>query len=154
MMQKTETAIKGAEKIITELSDQFDNLRVSIEALSAENQKAENAVEKITVLDESLAQIEKRFAEMSVVREWQARNETELKTLDKNIRENIRLAKGLFDQSGKKAAPAADKGAPPPLDRENVLRLKGQGWTVDEIANTMHLSRGEVELILEIGSRD
>jgi DNA repair exonuclease SbcCD ATPase subunit len=152
-LQRTEGAIKNAEKIVSSLSEQFDDLRGSIEALAAENQKAQNAVEKITALDDSLSQIEKRIAEMNKAREWVARNETELKTLDKNIRENIKLAKGLFEQGDRKSA-SESKGAPSPLDRDNVLRLKNQGWTIDEIASTMKMSRGEVELILEVGSRD
>jgi orotate phosphoribosyltransferase-like protein len=35
-----------------------------------------------------------------------------------------------------------------------VIRLKNQGWTVEEIADSMNMSIGAVELILEIGSRD
>jgi len=154
-LQETENAIKNSEKIIMALSDQFDNLRISIEALAAENQKAENAVEKITILEDSLTQIEKRIAEMNVAREWLARTETELKALDKDTREHLKLAKSLIDRENKKSTPApSGKGAPPPQDRDNVLRLKEQGWTVEEIANAMNMGRGEVELILEIGSRN
>jgi len=45
------------------------------------------------------------------------------------------------------------KGAPPPQTRDNVIRLKAKGWTTEEIANSLNLSRGEVELILEVSSR-
>jgi len=152
MLQKTETAIKNAENIINVLSDQFDNMRSSIEALAVENVKATDAVEKITVLDESLVQLEKRIADMNVAREWLARTETELKALDKDARTHLKLAKGLFERESGKAA-VTSKGAPPPQDRDNVLRLKDQGWTIEEIANAMNMGRGEVELILEIGSR-
>lgn len=34
--------------------------------------------------------------------------------------------------------------------REVVTRLAHQGWTVKEIASATKLSRGEVELILEL----
>jgi len=104
-------------------------------------------------LDESLGQIEKRIADMNVAREWLARTETELKALDKDARTHLKLAKGLFEREGGKATVPAGKGAPPPQDRDNVIRLKEQGWTVEEIANAMNIGRGEVELILEIGSR-
>jgi transcriptional regulator len=35
-----------------------------------------------------------------------------------------------------------------------VIKLHRQGWTEDEIARSLEISRGEVELILEIGSQD
>ena len=151
-LRKTEEAIKNAENTINSLASQFDGLVSSIEALSAEKVKAEEAVEKIAVLNESLTQIEKRIADMNVAREWLARTETELKALDKDARTHLKLAKGLFESKSGKTSQAG-KGAPPPQDRDNVIRLKSQGWTVEEISNAMNISRGEVELILEIGSR-
>jgi DNA repair exonuclease SbcCD ATPase subunit len=154
MLQKTETAIKNSENIINAISDQFESLRTSIETLAAENEKATDAVEKISVLDESLTQLNKRIEEMNIAREWLARTETELKALNKEAKTHVKLAKGLFEREGGKAVSASSsKGAPPPQDRDNVLKLKEQGWTTEEIANAMNMGRGEVELILEIGSR-
>ncbi|MDR2964499.1 MAG: hypothetical protein LBU88_01850 [Treponema sp.] len=153
-LQQTEAAIKNAEKGISGISEQFNGTKSSIEALAAESIKAKEASEKITVLDEALVKIEKRIQEMNVAREWLARTETELKNLDKDLQSQVKIAKTLSKKDGSKF-PAADKdkGAPPPQDRDNVLRLKEKGWTVDEIANAMNLGKGEVELILEIGSR-
>jgi hypothetical protein len=34
-----------------------------------------------------------------------------------------------------------------------VIKLKQQGWTVEEIARTVNRSVGEVELTLEMGSK-
>lgn len=153
-LQETEAAIKNADKIINELADQFDNIRESIEALAKENLKAKEASEKITILDEALAKIEQRIEEMNVAREWLARTETELKNLDKDLQNQVKMAKGLSKKEGSKfSASEKDKGAPPPQDRDNIFRLREKGWTVEEIANAMNLGRGEVELILEIGNR-
>jgi DNA repair exonuclease SbcCD ATPase subunit len=151
-LQKTETAIKNAEKIISALADQFDNLRASIELLASQNEKATNAVDKIATLDDSLAHIEKRIAEMDVAREWVARTETDLKALDKDAKSLLHLTKSLLDRESGKAE-ASGKGSATPQDRENILRLKSKGWSVDEIANAMGRARGEIELILEIASR-
>ena len=38
--------------------------------------------------------------------------------------------------------------------REMVARLAREGWEADEIARTTKLSRGEVELILELTPRE
>ena len=51
----------------------------------------------------------------------------------------------------KEGGPATkSKGAPALGIRENVIKLAHQGWKVDEIARVFQLSRGEVELILEL----
>jgi len=153
-LQETEAAIKNADQIIDTLSAQFENLRSSIEALAAENVKATEAADKIVILDESLAHIEKRIAEMNVAREWLARTETELNALDKNVRSQLHRTKSILEREGGKTAGSQGRsGAPPPQDRDSIKRLKHQGWTVEEIANSMGLSRGAVELVLELEER-
>ena len=72
--------------------------------------------------------------------------------LDKDIRAHLKLSKSLLDREASRQTPG-NKGAPAPQDRENILRLKNQGWTVQEIADAMNMSRGEVELTLEIATR-
>jgi predicted RNase H-like nuclease (RuvC/YqgF family) len=152
-LQKTETSIKNAENIITKLSDQFEELRTSIEFLASQNDKATEAVDKVSTLDESIAHLEKRIADMNVAREWLARTETELKALDKDARECLKLAKSLFDRESGKTQSPSSKGAPTPQVRDNIMRLKNKGWTVEQIANALKMSIGEVELTIEIASR-
>ena len=151
-LQKTETSIKNAEKVIEGISTQFEKLRSSIDLLASQNEKANDAVAKITSLDESLVQIENRIADMNKYRESVARLETDLIALDRDAKAYIKLAKDHYDQKSGKIK-AADKGTATPLDRETVLRLKSQGWSIDEIANSLERGRGEIELILEIASR-
>jgi flagellar biosynthesis protein FlhF len=40
------------------------------------------------------------------------------------------------------------------IDRENIVRLKRQGWSIDEIGAVFSMSRGEVELVLELEGKD
>ena len=150
-LNKTEAAIKNAERIITALSDQFDRLHKSIESLAAENEKATDAMEKITILDDSLTQVEKRISDMNVAREWLANTETRLTELNKEARETLKLTKDLFDRKGGKKT-ATEEGAPPPQHRDNIRRLWDAGWKVEEIASAMGISRGEVELVIELFS--
>ena len=103
--------------------------------------------------------MEKRIAEMNVARESLARLATELQNLDKDAQDQLNLTRTLLNREegknqGRAAGKAADDGAPPPRDRENIIRLKRQGWSIDEIARSMKISKGEVELILELGPKD
>ena len=45
---------------------------------------------------------------------------------------------------------AGSNGVPTPQIRDKVIRLKEQGWTVEQIATELKLSKPEVDLILEI----
>ena len=47
-----------------------------------------------------------------------------------------------------------EEGGAPPLDkRDTVTKLAHLGWSAQEIARTTRLSRGEVELILELAPK-
>ena len=150
-LQKTETAIKSADKIITSISNQFDALRTSIELLASQNEKASDAVDKIASLDEGLAEIEKRINEMNTAREWLARTETEIQALGKDAKSMLKITKGIVEKE--KGKPSRNESFITPQDREDILRLKGQGWSTEEIAQATKRSRSEVELILEVASR-
>jgi chromosome segregation ATPase len=157
-LQEDEQSIKTLSEIITVLKTDMDAIQRSVETLSAENEKARSAAEKLSTLDEDVKWLEKRIAEMNVARESLGRLATELQNLDKDAQDQLNLTKSLLSrEEGKnqgRSGKTADEGAPPPRDRENIIRLKRQGWSIDEIARSMKLSRGEVELILELGHKD
>ncbi|HPC70486.1 MAG TPA: hypothetical protein PLB48_01655, partial [Treponema sp.] len=114
--------------------------------------RALEAAEKIADVEHFMAELEGRIEQMQKAREWLARTETRLEELNKQAQEQVKIMGTLLKEEGKKGA-ARDKGAPPIGVRETVVKLAHQGWTVDEIARTVKLSRGEVELILEISPK-
>jgi chromosome segregation ATPase len=151
LQESEETARRTGEEL-DRISREIATLGASIETLAADNEKARETADKLAALDDSLAEIEKRIGEMQIAREWIARNETRLEELDKEIQNKLRLVSSLL--KGKDKPPAPGKGALPPRDRDNVIKLHGQGWTDEEIARSLEISRGEVELIIEFHSRE
>jgi DNA-binding NarL/FixJ family response regulator len=85
---------------------------------------------------------------MQKAREWLAKTETRLEEINTQAREQVKLLGSLLKE-GKKDGRDRE-GAPSMGAREMVTRLAHQGWSVEEIARATKLSRGEVELILEI----
>ena len=158
VLQEDETNIKRLEDMVSLLKTDLDSIQKSIEILSKENEKAKDVADKISTLDESVIWLEKRISEMNVARQGLARLATEMQNLDKDAQAQLRLTRSLLDREAVKAVSRGkggpDEGAPPPRDRENIIKLKRQGWKVDEIARTLKMSKGEVELILELGSKD
>ena len=156
-LQENEAGLKKIDETVSRFKNEIDSIQGSIEALSSENEKARDAAEKISTLDESITFIEKRIAEMNVAREGLARLATELQTLEKEAQTQMRLTRSLLDRESGKTAGRAGKSedrAPPPRDRDNIISLKRKGWTVEEIANAMGRSKGEIELILELSPKD
>ncbi|MDR1587217.1 MAG: hypothetical protein LBS57_07170 [Treponema sp.] len=152
-LRESEEAVKRLDADISIFSREMESIRSSIETLAAENEKAKDTAGKLAVLDDSLSYIEKRIAEMQVAREWLARTETELQALDKDAQNMLRLTRSLIDRESGKAQ-GSDKGAPPLRDRDNIIKLRRKGWTVDEIAKTLSISKGEVELVLELSPKN
>ena len=153
-IQESEASLKKANNDIVYIFSELTRIRESIGILTAESERAQDAAGKLAILDEALPQLEKRIEEMQVARQWLARTETELQALDKDAQSQLRLMRSLLDrESGKKQA-AGTKGAPPIRERENIIKLRRQGWPLEDIAKTMGISAGEVELILEYEKLD
>lgn len=126
---------------------ELEGIRSDLERLLADKEKTALSVEKLSSLDDILDDIEKRTEKMQTAREWLARTETRLDEISKQSQDQLKLLGDLMKDDG---ADRKSKGAPPIGIRENVVKLAHQGWKVDEIARALHLSRGEVELILEL----
>jgi hypothetical protein len=125
---------------------------LSVEKLTAENAKARDAAEKVSALDGALGAIETRMAKLQTVRESLAKAETRFEDINKSLQEQYKLFTALLREDGPERR-LKEPGAPPIGVRENVIKLKQQGWKVEEIAPVVKLSVGEVELILEMGSK-
>jgi DNA repair exonuclease SbcCD ATPase subunit len=153
ILQETEATVRRLSGDLDSFSQDLESVRGSIEKLNQENERAQEASEKLSALDLTVTDIEQRIEAMQVAREWLARTETRLDELNRQIQDQLKLMGSLLKEERGKGAPK-EKGAPPRAVRENVIKLHRQGWSVDEIARSLKLAKGEVELILELGAVD
>jgi chromosome segregation ATPase len=153
VLTETETALKQAREDLDRIFADMETVRVSVQALSDENEKAQETAGKLGMLDQSLTTIEKRIKEMQTAREMLARMETRFEKLTKDAQAEVNLIDALVKEGdGKPRRPGG--GAPTIRDRENIIKLKRKGWTIEQIAKSMGISQGEVELILELPPKD
>jgi DNA repair exonuclease SbcCD ATPase subunit len=154
MLQESEQAAARINAELLELSSRATSFRSTLGVLTAESDKANDVTNKIKTLDVTLATIDERIASAQASREWLARLETRLEELNRQAQEQVKLMGTLMKEHSLGSGGASkDKGAPPIGVRENVIKLAHQGWTVDEIARSLKLGRGEVELILELSQK-
>jgi chromosome segregation ATPase len=131
----------------TPMSDRLDELTRRIDFLSKNKKQIDTAISHIENIDTTLLDLEDRIDRMQKAREWLAGTETRLEEVNKQAQEQVKLLHTLVKESSSKAK---SSGAPPMEIRDVVIKLAHQGWTVEQIARSTKLARGEVELILEL----
>ncbi len=142
-----EGALAGYRKDLAPIPAELAEIKKSLETLLTHRERTEGVLGRLEALDDVLADVEARTEKMQTAREWLARTETRLEEISKQSQEQLKLLGAIMKAEG----PATKtKGAPALGIRENVIKLAHQGWKVDEIARVFQLSRGEVELILEL----
>jgi len=139
--------ISVIENRSTPLTDRLDELTRRIDFLSRNKKQIDSAIGHIENIDSTLLDLEDRIERMQKAREWLAGTETRLEEVNKQAQEQVRLLGALVKDSSSKAK---GSGAPPMEIRDVVIKLAHQGWTVEQIARSTKLARGEVELILEL----
>ncbi|MDC7234360.1 MAG: hypothetical protein PQJ58_14095 [Spirochaetales bacterium] len=111
---------------------------------------ADNVFSRIATLDQILADLDEKAEKIDQARDWIARTETRMDGVVKQAQDQVKLLGRLADRDNSSAGAA---GSPDMDTRETVLRLARLGWKTEDIARTLKLSQGEVELILEITPR-
>lgn len=140
--------IRSLSEDVTNIPEKIHDLTIKIEMLSRNKKKADETAKQVEALDSLLQDIEGRIENMQKAREWLAKTETRLEEVSKQAQEQVKLLGSILKDGNKSGA--SGKGAPSMGARDVVTRLAHQGWSIQEIASTTKLSRGEVELILEL----
>ena len=133
---------------VDEVRQNVAKLQQQVRTLAAGSDRAEAALGALRRIDAAMAEAEQRAARLQVAREWLARTETRLAQIGAGAQEQVRLLEALLREE--RGSTTAESGSVTLGKRETVLKLSGQGWSVPEIARATKVSRGEVELILEV----
>jgi len=142
------------ESVQTELSTlppQVAALTRQIQLLSKDRTSADQAIGQLQKLDTSLQEIEERMNNLQTAREWLAGTETRLEQIQRDAGDQVKLLGTLLRDESRKEPQKG--GAPASPVRDTIQKLARQGWKVDEIARATKVSKGEVELILELSSK-
>jgi len=161
-LEKRTEILRGSFNEIKDMEEDLKD-RVSIvdektRSLMGNERKIGDVLERFKEMDSLVIDIETRTKQLQNAREWLANSESRLKNL---LGDADRLAKKLeasIENKGIYPLSGEGKGQKKlPREKENkvktVLTLFDQKWTIPEICKVTKLSRGEVELILELNNR-
>ena len=149
-LKTLEKDIKSVQGKLSSLPPELANIQEKVEYLITNQEKAERARQQLDTIDQLLSELEVRIEKLHTAREWLAGTETRLQDISKSSENQLKLLADLV--KAEKPVSKGD-GAPAIGTRENVLKLSRTGWTQDAIANALHLSQGEVQLILELAEK-
>lgn len=149
-IQTIETAVRTVESELKNLPDRVIDLKRSIETIMQNRTQIDDTMKKLSTLDDVLLDIDKKTEEAVKARDWIARTETRLEEIAREAKEQVALLGDIMKTETK----GQSKGSPALSTRETVGKLSRQGWSVEEISRATKLSRGEVELILEVNTRE
>ncbi|MDR2795120.1 MAG: hypothetical protein LBB47_00235 [Spirochaetaceae bacterium] len=146
-LQESETVTQKLNGDIQRITVSLEDIRSSIGTLANENTKAQDTVEKLSELDQTISDIDARMQNLQKARVWLAELETRLDEKYREVKQQIKLTEKIINTN------RTDNESLSPEIRDDVIRLKKQGWTVDNIVGTLRLSRAAVELILETATK-
>ena len=150
-LQEAESRLGEIATELNALPGHVEELSTRLEQLAGNKRDADAAVKQLALLDQTLEEIEERMESLNSAREWLARTETRLGEVQDEAEEQVKLLGAIMKQQNKGSG--GEAGAPAITTRDTVLKLARQSWNVDEIARATSLSRGEVELILELATK-
>ncbi len=151
-VQAVEKAVAAVGAELRKIPERVAELKRGVDELAAGRDQVSEAVAKLGELDGVIADAEKRIVEVQKAREWLARAETRLEDIDRRAQDQLKLLSSLLKEE-EGPSRGRERGAPPSSAQDTVRKLARQGWNVDEIARAVKISRGEVELILEMGAK-
>ncbi|MBN2444486.1 MAG: hypothetical protein JXJ04_24205, partial [Spirochaetales bacterium] len=148
ILEDLEKEIKRIDTTVEGLSPKMLTIDQEIKYLVENKPKADNAVEQMQKLNDLMSDIEERTQKLNKARDWLARTETRLESINKNAQDQLSMLKALMKEDGTNGKKI--KGAPKQDKREMIIKLARQGWLSKEISKATNTSLGEVELILEL----
>jgi chromosome segregation ATPase len=146
-MTRIEDILKDVAERVLPLRDDLNKAEERQRSLEEEREKIDLVVGKVSTIDVTIAELDKKLEDLGKAREWLARTETRLEEINRETQQRVRL---LGTLSKREAGGKKSSGSPDMSTREMVVKLAREGWNSEEIATNLKLSRGEVELILEL----
>lgn len=152
-IQLIEGKLDLLKESLNPFNNQIENIQGKLDRVEGRESKIDLAINTLSTLDESVNELEEKIVKMDKAREWIAGVETRLDESVRSAEEQVKLMGALAQSKNDKTSVTNSAPAPNMNMRDMVIKLAHQGWKSDAISKTTKLSRGEVELILELSPR-
>ena len=145
-LELIEKRLENCDVQTANLPQRVNSIESDLSRLIENSDKIDEVMDKITSLDSILVDTDKHIDQVSKNRDWIVKTEKRLDEMTKNAQDQVKLYGDLL--KGERRTKESE-GAPSLRIRENVVKLAHQGWQAKEIANSLNITLGEVDLILD-----
>ncbi|MGN0730429.1 MAG: SpiroCoCo family coiled-coil protein [Treponema sp.] len=151
-LKELEQRLSNCNKQVQILPAEIKDVQSNVDILMKNTKHLDVAVEKLDSLNEVIQDTESRIEKIQNDREGIARTEARIADMSKSIDSKFAALKTIAEADTKKtsARTRSSTRSTSPQIRDNIRTLKQQGWTNQEIANSLNITLGEVELVLEL----
>lgn len=136
-VESIENRVDDVGSIAKQLQDEIHIAQSNIDNIFDQQNSVGDAVNKLADIEHLMDLLDEEKKNVEGMRKWVANMGNELKQ---------------FESSGKHKKSSSRNATKTDDDEANtmsIVRLRQQGWSIDEIAKSLKMSRGYVELILE-----
>ena len=148
-LTEIEKRIRQCDSQSSSLPENINLVQNRVDEIMKNGPKLTEAMSRLSELDSLLKDADSRMEQINSARQGIARTEERLQSLSKSIDDKFKSLQLITSEEIKKMPPVGNSHITPQA-KESVKALKIQGWSIDEIADRMHLSPAEVELILDM----
>ncbi len=147
-LQKLEKDLEAYGEKLIAVPMQIDDMQRVLDRVEDRQTTLEELAKRTDKMNEVLQDSEDRIKKLETAREWLAQEETRYSNMKRQIQDQLQSLNHLIQTELTEVHKEA--GAPNNSSRKTVMQLSKQGWNSDEISRVTKLSKGEVELILEM----
>ncbi|MBN2322543.1 MAG: hypothetical protein JXQ30_02315 [Spirochaetes bacterium] len=152
-------SFKEIKDIEEDIKKRVESMNEKTRSLVGNEKRVDEVLSRFREMDSLVADIEARTNQLQTTRQWLARTESRLTNLAENAERLAGELSHAVPEAGERPSKGAKGAAGGILSKEaqnkvkTVLTLFEQKWTIPEICKVTKMSRGEVELILELNNR-
>jgi DNA repair exonuclease SbcCD ATPase subunit len=133
----------------TTFEKSFKDFEKEANIITKSEKKIADVMDKFKQMDILIEDLEMRTNTINNYRAWLVKAETQIVNLNQDTEKKIKLLESLLADT-RESSVIKNKIGDETSKKETVIKLKKQGWTIDEISKTLNLSAGEVEFILDL----
>ncbi len=148
-LKDLEQRLNNCNRQAISLPQEIKEVQGNVDKILQNGPKITNAIGRLETLDNLLADTEKRIDALNSVQTGIKKTELDLQGLSRDVDNKFRTLQQIT-QKELQSKPTAKGQSLNPQTNEAVKQLKREGWTIPEIANNLHLTENEVDLILQL----
>ena len=149
-LKELEQKLINCNRQAVSLPQEIKEVQNNVDKLLVNGPKITEAIGRLENLDSLLEDTEHRIDALNSVQSGIKKTELDLQGLSREVDSKFKVLQTITQQNIADKPNAKASNSINPRVNESVRTLKRKGWSISEIANNLHLTENEVDLILQL----